>query len=62
MESSSDHATPKARTPYPTRPRDESRRMAACEAERAAQLREKNARREAAKVDVSCGNTIDTFA
>jgi hypothetical protein len=36
--------------------------VATREAERAAQLREKNAQREVAKVDASRGNTIDTFA
>jgi hypothetical protein len=62
MESSSVDARPKARTRDPTRARDESRRVAAREAERGVQLLEENARREAAKVDASRGNQIDTFA
>ncbi len=46
----------------PARARDDQRRTAAREAERAALLREQNQRREAAKSDPARGNSIDTLA
>lgn len=62
MESNSVDGASKPPMPDPTRARDEQRRVAAREAERAAQQREENQRREAAKTDPSRGNSIDTFA
>ena len=62
MDNSSVDGSTKAPMPDPTRARDEQRRVAAREAERAAELREENHRREVAKADPARGNSIDTFA
>ncbi len=62
MDSGSVDGTTKAPMPDPARARDEQRRVAAREAERAAQVREENHRRESAKIDPARGNSVDTFA